>query len=100
MNPLPIYQIKDGLLSELKEHYFFAISAPAGSGKSTQVPQMLLESIDVRGKIYVLEPRVIAARLLAYRVAEELGTKIGQEIGYLTRHEKEISNKTKIIFIT
>jgi ATP-dependent helicase HrpB len=100
MHSLPIHQIKSPLLSTLKDHFFLTISSPPGSGKSTQIPQMLLESEEIHGKIYVLEPRVLAARLLAFRVAQETGTKIGQKVGYLTRHEKEISEKTKIIFIT
>ncbi|HBE04370.1 MAG TPA: hypothetical protein DC049_18115 [Spirochaetia bacterium] len=76
----------------------FVLTAPTGSGKSTRVPVMLHKILP--GKIWVLEPRVLAARLLCRRVSEELGTEPGTVCGFLTRHEKSVNKNTAIIFIT
>jgi ATP-dependent helicase HrpB len=74
------------------------LTAPTGSGKSTQTPQFLLGTIP--GKILVLEPRRIAARSLAARVAAERKTAIGGEIGYQVRFDNKSSASTKVIFQT
>src|ERR1700739_699399 len=101
MNRLPIYDIEDQILSRLKSDSRLILSAPTGSGKSTQVPQMLLKHgfLDA-GQVVVLQPRRLAARLLAARVAQELGVKLGDEVGYQIRFENCTSAKTRIRFVT
>jgi ATP-dependent helicase HrpB len=98
---LPIYEIESEIISRLKSDRRLILSAPTGSGKSTQVPQMLLRHDFLRdGQVVVLQPRRLATRLLAARVAQELGVKLGEEVGYQIRFENVTSAKTKIRFVT
>ncbi len=77
------------------------IKAPTGSGKSTQVPQMLLDHCIAGDKrIVVLQPRRIAARMLASRVASERQARLGDEVGYQVRFENVSNAKTRILFVT
>jgi ATP-dependent helicase HrpB len=98
---LPIYDIERDIVSRLKSDRRLILSAPTGSGKSTQVPQMLLRHDFLRdGQVVILQPRRLATRLLAARVAQELGVQLGQEVGYQIRFENVTSAKTKIRFVT
>jgi ATP-dependent helicase HrpB len=98
---LPIYEIENEIIARLKTDKRLILSAPTGSGKSTQVPQMLLKhGLLGHGQVVVLQPRRLAARLLAARVAHELGVKLGDEVGYQIRFENVTSAKTKIRFVT
>ena len=98
---LPIYDIKSDIIARLKSDRRLILSAPTGSGKSTQVPQMLLRHGTLGGgQVVILQPRRLATRLLAARVAQELGVQLGQEVGYQIRFENVTSAKTKIRFVT
>jgi len=98
---LPIYEIERDIIARLQSDKRLILSAPTGSGKSTQVPQMLLKhGLLGNGQVVVLQPRRLAARLLAARVAHELGVKLGDEVGYQIRFENVTSAKTKIRFVT
>ncbi|HEY1718907.1 MAG TPA: ATP-dependent RNA helicase [Verrucomicrobiae bacterium] len=98
---LPIYEIEREIISRLKSDRRLILSAPTGSGKSTQVPQMLLRHDFLReGQVVILQPRRLVTRLLAARVAQELGVKLGEEVGYQIRFENVTSAKTKIRFVT
>ncbi len=98
---LPIYEIERDIVARLQADRRLILSAPTGSGKSTQVPQMLLKhGLLGDGQVVVLQPRRLAARLLAKRVASELGVKLGEEVGYQIRFENCTSAKTKIRFVT
>ncbi len=98
---LPVYELEDDLVARLKEQSRIILSAPTGAGKSTQVPQMLLRHgfLD-KGEVVVLQPRRIAARLLAARVAEEMGVPLGREVGYQVRFEGAVGPATRIRFVT
>jgi ATP-dependent helicase HrpB len=98
---LPIYEIERDIVARLQNDKRLILSAPTGSGKSTQVPQMLLKhGLLGDGQVVILQPRRLAARLLAARVAQELGVKLGDEVGYQIRFENVTSAKTKIRFVT
>lgn len=97
---LPIEACRDQILRAVADGRNLVVRAPTGSGKSTQVPQMLLDSGLAKEQILVLQPRRIAARLLATRVASERNTPLGSIVGFQTRFEREISDQTRICFIT
>ncbi len=98
---LPIHAVESDLLAGLQSTGAVALAAPTGSGKSTQVPQILLRAglLD-HGDVIILQPRRLAARLLARRVAEELNVRLGDEVGYQVRFENRTSSKTRIRFLT
>ena len=101
---LPIYEIEPALVAAWSADppcRRFIVEAPTGSGKSTQLPQMLLHrGLLGDGEVIILQPRRIAARLLARRVAEELGVRLGEEVGYQIRFENVASRATRIRFVT
>jgi ATP-dependent helicase HrpB len=98
---LPIYEIEQELLAGLKAHKRLIVCAPTGSGKSTQVPQMLLDNGFLgAGQVVILQPRRLAARLLAGRVAWERKGELGREVGYQIRFESVVSKETRIRFVT
>ena len=98
---LPIYEIERDIIARLKTDRRLILSAPTGSGKSTQVPQMLLRhGLLGDGQVVILQPRRLATRLLAARVAQELGVQLGNEVGYQIRFENVTSPRTKIRFVT
>lgn len=98
---LPIYEIESVLLDGLREHGRVVVSAPTGSGKSTQVPRILRRHglLDT-GQVVVLQPRRLATRLLAQRVAAEEQVPLGAEVGYQIRLENRTSDSTQIRFVT
>src|SRR5947207_2104537 len=98
---LPIYEIEEAIVNSVQEHSRLIVSAPTGSGKSTQVPQMLLDHRLLDSwQVVVLQPRRLATRLLAGRVAWERKVDLGQEVGYQIRFENVSSSQTRIRFVT
>jgi ATP-dependent helicase HrpB len=98
---LPIYELESSIVENLRAHSRLIIEAPTGSGKSTQVPQILLDhNLLGNGQVVILQPRRLAARLLASRVAFERNSRLGEEVGYQIRFENFTSAKTRIRFVT
>ncbi len=98
---LPIYEIEQPLRDALKTRRRVVLSAPTGSGKSTQVPQMLLDGgLLGDGQVAVLQPRRLPTRMLAGWVAQERGVKLGGEVGYQMRLDSVISSATRICYAT
>lgn len=96
--PLPIDALKDQLLDQFSLVSNIVLKASPGSGKTTRLPLYLLPL--VQKKIYILEPRRLAAKLAAIQVARELDEKIGESVGYIFRYESVYSDKTRIFFLT
>jgi ATP-dependent helicase HrpB len=95
---LPVDAILPEMIASLKRSPNLVIEAPPGAGKTTRVPPALLEVVS--GEVVVLEPRRIAARLAARRVAWEMGEQVGQTAGYQVRFEEAISSRTRVRFVT
>jgi ATP-dependent helicase HrpB len=96
--PLPVDAILPEIIDSLRRFPNLVIEAPPGAGKTTRVPPALLKSIE--GEVVVLEPRRIAARLSARRVAWEMDEPVGQTVGYQVRFEEAISARTRVRFVT
>ena len=96
---LPAFQIADAINSTLKESANLVVTAPPGAGKSTVLPLTLLGATP-QGKILMLEPRRLAARQIAERMASILGEPVGKTVGYRVRFENKVSSETRIEVLT
>ncbi len=104
-NSLPIYAYRNSLLEAIRDHQVIIIEGETGSGKTTQIPQYLFEDgytkIDgVKKKIGCTQPRRVAAMSVSARVAQEMGYKLGNEVGYSIRFEDCTSERTVIKYMT
>ncbi|MGI9089135.1 MAG: ATP-dependent helicase HrpB [Chthoniobacterales bacterium] len=98
---LPIFELEPAIVAALRAQPRLILQAPTGSGKSTQVPQILLDhELLGAGEVVILQPRRIAARMLAARVAQERKVSLGEEVGYQIRFENVVSKRTRIRFVT
>ena len=98
---LPIYDLDEEIVAALTRGNRLILQAPTGSGKSTQVPQILLDGgLLGGGRCVILQPRRLAARMLATRVASERSARLGGEVGYQIRLDNVSSKETKILFVT
>ena len=96
---LPVRGRAHEIVSALARSNRLVLTAETGSGKTTQVPQLLLEA-QLPGQVLVLEPRRLAARMVARRVAAELGTRPGEQVGWRTRFDAAWSDAVRIGFLT
>lgn len=97
---LPVFEIESALREAMRSQQArVLLKAPTGSGKSTSVPGMLVDS-GISGQIVVIEPRRMAARLLAGWVAKQRKATLGHEVGYSVRFDTKYRADTKIIYLT
>ncbi|MCV2864932.1 ATP-dependent helicase HrpB [Albidovulum sediminicola] len=97
---LPIDDALPGLLAALRDAGRAVLQAPPGAGKTTRVPLAMLEAGLVAGRILMLEPRRLAARAAAERMAATLGEPVGRTVGYRIRGEAKVSAATRIEVVT
>ncbi|MBI2551869.1 DEAD/DEAH box helicase [Candidatus Uhrbacteria bacterium] len=98
---LPIWAVMPQVLAPLREGRNVVVTSPTGSGKTTQVPQAILDSgLAYDGMIFAVQSRRVACRAAAVRVAEERGAQLGREIGYIVRYDRKTSEGTQICFVT
>lgn len=98
---LPIVEVFDDVKSNLQKQNTLVVNAPAGAGKSTLLPLILLNEAWLKGKkIIMLEPRRLAARTIAMRMADLLGEPVGKTVGYRVRFDNKVSAETKLEVVT
>src|SRR5690554_2307793 len=101
MIDLPIDEVLRDVLDALRERSGVVIEAPPGAGKSTRVPPALLDAGMAGGRqIVMLEPRRVAARATARRIAQERNVKLGGEVGYQVRFDRRAGPETRLLVIT
>ena len=98
---LPITEVIDEVKAHLLSNNTLIVNAPPGAGKSTLLPIALLEEDWLKGqKIIMLEPRRLAARTIAMRMADLIGDKVGKRIGYRIRFDNCVSEQTQLEVVT
>nr|ODN76422.1 ATP-dependent RNA helicase DHX8/PRP22 [Cryptococcus depauperatus CBS 7841] len=98
---LPIYKLRDQLVAAIRDNQILVVVGDTGSGKTTQMAQYLAEEGFLeRGRLGCTQPRKVAAVSVAKRVAEEVGCRLGAEVGYTIRFEDMTSPETKIKYMT
>lgn len=100
---LPVYQNRDEIMPYLLENPVTVLIGETGSGKSTQIPQFLLEDLyqnKKSGSIAVTQPRRVAAISLATRVAQEFGSRVSDKVGYSVRFDNASTPKTRLKYLT
>ena len=101
LQPLPIDRAMSAVLAALERAGQAVVVAPPGSGKTTRVPAAVLDAgLAGAGAVWVLQPRRVAARLAAHRVAWERGGRVGDEVGFQVRFERRMGPATRIAFLT
>jgi ATP-dependent RNA helicase DHX57 len=102
---LPAWKHREEVVSVSQRNRVIVVTGETGSGKSTQIPQFLLDDLNTRGLSHAIDiictqPRRISALGLADRVSEERGEKVGMTIGYSIRGESKSGRETKVRFVT
>ena len=100
MQTLPIDDVLPALVAAVRDRGVCVLVAPPGAGKTTRVPGALLDAGAIDGEIVVLQPRRLAARMAAARVASERGVELGRDVGYEVRFDRKVSAATRIRFVT
>ena len=100
LSDLPVFKAFNEIKCAFINSGNLVLQSPTGSGKSIGLPLLLLKENLVNGLILVVQPRRIAARLLARRVSEIIREKVGDTVGYQVRFEDQTSKNTKIIYLT
>ncbi len=98
---LPVSQRRDDIAAAIRDHQVVIVAGETGSGKTTQLPKICLElGRGVRGMIGHTQPRRIAARTVAERIAEELAVPLGGAVGYQVRFTDQVGDATMVKLMT
>lgn len=101
---LPVRQHEGDIISAVRSNTVIIVTGETGSGKTTQLPQMLLDAPGVLGEVQasiaVTQPRRVAAISVARRVAHERKARVGGEVGYAVRFEETRSSETRLTYLT
>jgi ATP-dependent helicase HrpA len=98
---LPITERREDIAAAIRDHQVVIVAGETGSGKTTQIPKICLElGRGVRGVIGHTQPRRLAARTVAARVAEELGTELGDVVGWKVRFTDHVGDRTLVKLMT
>jgi ATP-dependent helicase HrpB len=101
LDPLPIDAVLPPLIAALRERASVVLQAPTGAGKTTRVPPALFDAgLASSGRIILVEPRRLAARAAARRMAQERGQALGDDVGYHVRFDRVAGPRTRIIAVT
>ncbi len=99
--PLPIDAVLPELLARLREAGAVVLRSPTGAGKTTRVPPAILDAgLAEGGRVLLLEPRRVAARAAARRMANEHGSPLGETFGYHVRFDRQFGPRTRVLVIT
>ena len=96
MQPLPIDSYLPEIVGHARRSRAVVVTAEPGAGKTTRVPPALVED----GPLMLLQPRRVAARAMAQRIADERGWTVGREIGWQIRFDKRFSASTRLLVVT
>ncbi|WP_241826611.1 DEAD/DEAH box helicase, partial [Enterovibrio norvegicus] len=98
---LPVSQKKDDIAEAIANHQVVIVAGETGSGKTTQLPKICMElGLGVSGVIGHTQPRRLAARTVATRIAEELETELGKTVGYKVRFNDQVSDESRVKLMT
>ncbi len=98
---LPVSERRDEIAAAIRDHQVVVLSGETGSGKTTQLPKICLElGRGIRGTIGHTQPRRLAARTVAQRIADELRTPLGDVVGYTVRFTDQVSDRTLVKLMT
>src|SRR5438876_4058976 len=99
--PLPIDPVLPELVDALRRQPCAVLRAPTGAGKTTRVPPALLDAgLAGAGRVVMLEPRRLAARAAARRMSAERGTRLGDDVGYHVRFDRQAGPRTRVLVVT
>lgn len=99
--PLPIDRVVGRVIDALRVSGAVVVSAPPGAGKTTRIPPAMLDAgLAANGRIVIVQPRRLAARVCAQRIADERGRALGDEVGYQVRFERRCSRATRLLIVT
>jgi ATP-dependent helicase HrpB len=97
---LPIEDVLPEVVRALDDVGSVVIEAPTGAGKSTRVPPAIADDVELTGKVLVVQPRRVAARAVARRIAQERRVPLGDEVGYQVRFDRKAGKNTEILVVT
>ena len=98
---LPVAGRREEILAAIRQHQVVVVAGETGSGKTTQLPKICLEAgLGIQGRIGHTQPRRLAARAVAQRIADELQTPLGQAVGYQVRFTDQSDDHTRIKLMT